>query len=155
LPRNPDGNYPLIQSCQFYIRCLKDFSGKAKGKGKLDLYHEKARLAHHNANIRKIEEDMLAKNILNVEEVKQSFLEFLSLLQTDFLSLPARWGAELPGKQSREVEVITDGDLRRAINLIADKLANFTDFSRGKSSHAGAGAKKPAGMGRGKADSAE
>ncbi|MEM8493229.1 MAG: hypothetical protein AAF756_20620 [Pseudomonadota bacterium] len=131
LPAGTKG--PDIDACRHaYLDYLR---GKATGKvtvrsdTDLDGEQERARLAHHKANIAALEEQQLAGSLIEIAEVADAVGKEYAAVRARLLALPSRVAPLVSAvNDTAEVRGVLDDSVREALEeLVADSDVPDTD----------------------------
>lgn len=88
-----------------YIRNLREqASGRSSDDSAYDLVSERARLAHHQANIAALDEETKRKTLIPAEQVRAKWQDMLASFRARLLSLPTRIAASCVGLDESAIE---------------------------------------------------
>lgn len=106
-----------------YIRHIREqAAGRASSEdGEYDLVAERARLAHHQANIAALDEDVKRKTLIPADQVKSKWQDMKASARARLLALPTRVAASCVGRGEIEIE-------REARDIVSQALE---ELSRG------------------------
>lgn len=104
-----------------YIRHLREqAAGRASSEdGEYDLVAERARLAHHQANIAALDEDVKRKTLIPADQVKSKWQDMKASARARLLALPTRVAASCVGREEVEIERMA----RDIVNQALDEMA--------------------------------
>lgn len=95
-------------------------AGRASSEeGEYDLVAERARLAHHQANIAALDEDVKRKTLIPAEQVKAKWQDMKASARARLLALPTRVAASCVGREEVEIERMA----REIVNQALDEMA--------------------------------
>lgn len=121
-----DWNKTTEEQVRFaYIRRLREQAagrGASTATGAINIVEERARLAHHQANIAELEEATRRGALIQVERALAHWQDVQSSCRAKLLSVPTRLASLAAGRSEREVEA-------SARKLISAALA---ELARGK-----------------------
>jgi terminase small subunit / prophage DNA-packing protein len=102
------------------VACIEwRVSRLACGPDAYDLTTERARLAHHQANIAALDEDVKRKTLIPAELVKSKWQDMIASTRARLLSMPTRIAASCVGRDEVEIEHLA----REIVNQSLDELA--------------------------------
>ena len=89
-----------------YIRHLREqAAGRASSEdGEYDLVAERARLAHHQANITALDERRKRGELIPANEVRAKWQDMIGAARARLLALPSRIAAACVGREEMEIE---------------------------------------------------
>ena len=88
-----------------YIRNLREHAaGRSSDDSTYDLTGERARLAHHQANIAALDEDVKRKTLIPAEQVRAKWQDMLASFRARLLALPTRIAASCVGLDEPSIE---------------------------------------------------
>lgn len=104
-----------------YIRTLREHAaGRASAnEDGFDLVAERARLAHHQANIAALDEDVKRKTLIPAERVKEKWQDMKAAARARLLALPTRLAASCVGLEETDIERTA----RVIVNQALDELS--------------------------------
>lgn len=101
----------IPKECQYlhemvrpYVEHLRETAaGRASG-GEFDLTSERARLAHHQANIAALDEEVKKGTLIPAEQVKAKWIDIKSSVRAKLISLPTKVASSCAGKSEVDIE---------------------------------------------------
>lgn len=87
-----------------YISHLREQAAGRYSDGEFDLTSERARLAHHQANIAALDEEVKRKTLIPAEQVKMRWQDLIASARAKLLSLPTKIAGTCYGKSERDIE---------------------------------------------------
>lgn len=99
--------------------CIDWFVARGALSEGYDLTAERARLAHHQANIAALDEDVKRKTLIPAEQVKSKWQDMQAAARARLLALPTRVAASCVGRDEIEIE----REARDIVNQALEELA--------------------------------
>lgn len=126
-PRDHDGRYPCTEFGEWLrTRIAADFAASSDGRS-YDLEAERARLAHHQANLASLEERTQRSELIPADVVQSRWQAIAANVRARLLNLPGRGAVKVAGLQSvQEIEK----ELRALVYEALRELANPTDDAK-------------------------
>jgi phage terminase Nu1 subunit (DNA packaging protein) len=109
----------MVDLVRPYVIHLREQAAGRASSGEFELTAERARLAHHQANLASLDEETKRKNLIPAEQVRAGLIELFSAFRAKMLSMPTRLAGSCAGKDAFEVEAFS----RELINQALDELA--------------------------------
>ena len=91
----------------------------ACGTDGYDLTTERARLAHHQANIAALDEEVKRKTLIPAEQVRSKWQDMLGSFRAHLLSMPTRVAVACVGRD----EVMIEKSAREIVHQALDEMA--------------------------------
>ena len=103
----------------FYIARLRDAAaGRATSEG-FGLADERARLAHHRANLIAHDEEVRRGSLLPLEDVRRKWEELFASARARLLSLPPRLASACANREAVEVETTARDIVNEALTELS------------------------------------
>lgn len=102
-----------------YLRRLREKAAGRSSDGEFDLTTERARLAHHQANIAALDEDVKRKTLIPADLVKQKWQDMQASARAKLLSLPTKVAASCVGLPEIQIEATARGIVNEALDELA------------------------------------
>jgi phage terminase Nu1 subunit (DNA packaging protein) len=101
----------LEQSIIAYCAHLREKAAGRSGNGEINLVDERARLAHHQANLAAIEQSVREGELVRVADVLEESRQIAEIAKSHWLAFPSRIAAVLVQQEGeREIErALRDG----------------------------------------------
>ena len=112
------------QSILDYCAHIREKAAGRSGAGDFDLTEERARLAHHQANIAALDEKVKEKHLIPSEVVLSRWVDIAANVRARLLSIPPQLAATCVNLPREEIE-------KRAVDLIRtalEELANEPQY---------------------------
>lgn len=102
-----------------YVSHLRETAAGRAGDGEFDLTAERARLAHHQANIAALDEEVKRKTLIPAELVKSKWADLVSSFRAKMLSLPTKIAGACVGRDEVQIE----SESRQIVNQALEELS--------------------------------
>ena len=109
----------LEQSVLDYCAHLREKAAGRSGGGEFDLTEERARLAHHQANIAALDEKVKEKTLIPADVVVDRWQQIAANVRARLLALPPQLGATCANLGTADVERKANDLIRQALEELA------------------------------------
>ena len=116
LPRQPRAGYDLDVLRVAVIRHYRDAIDTREPS---DLDNERARLAHHKANLAALAEDELRADLVRADELRAAFDDVVEIVRRELAPLPDAVAREVAGTDDRTVRDVIDRAILAALARLA------------------------------------
>jgi phage terminase Nu1 subunit (DNA packaging protein) len=107
------------QSIIDYCAHLREKAAGRSGGGEHDLTEERARLAHHQANIAALDEQVKKKALIPFDVVVERWQEISANVRAKLISIPPQMAARCANSSKDEVERAAKDLIYQALNELA------------------------------------
>lgn len=87
-----------------YCAHLREIAAGRASDGDHDLVAERARLAHHQANIAELQEAATRKTLIPADQVRAKWQDMTAAARARLLALPTRIASSCAGKEPADIE---------------------------------------------------
>jgi len=112
----------MDQSILDYCANLREKAAGRSGNGEYDLTDERARLAHHQANIAALDEEVKKKTLIPYDVVVARWQEITATIRAKLLSLPPQMAATCAQSSKDEVEKESKRLVYQALNELVEDI---------------------------------
>lgn len=118
----PTRNCDLDLARVTYIRHLREKAAGRSGDGEYDLTEERARLAHHQANIAALDEKVKEKSLIPIEIVVSTWQSIAMNVRAKLLSMPPQIAAKCAGGSKDEIEAEAKELIYQALTELSEDV---------------------------------
>ena len=105
-----------------YCSHLREKAAGRSGGGKYDLTEERARLAHHQANIASLDEKVKEKTLIPADVVVSRWQDILTNVRAKMLSIPTQLAATCADSPRKTVEAKATQLVKTALDELSDSV---------------------------------